>query len=119
MIVSEFSLGARRIEDFFQPSFFKTNFWYMWSTMFAFQPWHSVVECKRYMHRFIQELPPVETLAGVKRTPYNQYDSIVLPLTTWLKGQGVQILMNCRVLDLRFQPWPGGKERRADPLPPW
>lgn len=109
MIQSEESLGAKRIEDFFQPSFFKTNFWYMWATTFAFQPWHSVVECKRYVLRFIQEVPRFATLGGVKRTPFNQYDSIVLPLTTWLKHQGVQFQMNSQVTALDFQHGPHGK----------
>lgn len=84
MAVPEPMLGARRIQDHFNPSFFKSNFWYMWATTFAFQPWHSAVECKRYLHRFIQELPRFATLAGVRRTPHNQYDYIVLPMTRWL-----------------------------------
>src|ERR1700712_5300752 len=57
---------------------------------FAFQPWHSAVEFKRYLHRFIQEFPRINSLAGVDRTPYNQYDSIILPIETYLKAQGVQ-----------------------------
>jgi hypothetical protein len=47
----------------------------MWATTFAFQPWHSAVEFKRYLHRFMLEFSRIETLAGVKRTVYNQYDS--------------------------------------------
>jgi oleate hydratase len=57
---------------------------------FAFQPWHSAVEFKRYLHRFIQEFPRINSLAGVDRTPYNQYDSIILPIETYLKAQGAQ-----------------------------
>jgi oleate hydratase len=109
MAASEASLGARRIEDIFAPSFFQTNFWYMWVTTFAFQPWHSAVELKRYLHRFIQEFPRIHTLGGVRRTPYNQYDSIVLPLTTWLKAQGVRFETGVCVTDLDFKYGPGGK----------
>ena len=58
--------------------------------MFVFQPWHSLVEFKRYLLRFLHEFWRIDTLAGVDRTPYNQYDSIVLPLLTWLQGQGVE-----------------------------
>ena len=93
MAASEESLGAKQIQDMFAPSFFETNFWYMWATTFAFQPWHSAVELKRYMHRFIQEFPRINTLAGVRRTPYNQYDSIVLPLKKWLVDHGVRFEM--------------------------
>ena len=110
LAVPEDSLGSRRIEDYFQPSFFGTHFWFMWCTTFAFQPWHSVVELKRYFHRFIQEFPRITTLAGVKRTPYNQYDSIVRPLTKWLNEQGVRFMLNSRVTGLDFK---NGKEGQA------
>ena len=100
--VSEASLRPKRIMDVFDPSFFKTNFWYLWATTFRFQPWHSAVELKRYMHRFIQEFPRFHTLAGIRRTPYNQYDSIVLPLTKWLKAQGVRFELGTRVTKLDF-----------------
>ncbi|HEY0330678.1 MAG TPA: oleate hydratase [Rhodopseudomonas sp.] len=109
LAVSEASLGAKRIEDIFQPSFFQTNFWYMWVTTFAFQPWHSAVELKRYLHRFIQEFPRIHTLGGVRRTPYNQYDSIVRPVASWLAAQGVKFDTGVRVSDLDFKYGPRGK----------
>lgn len=56
---------------------------------FAFQKWHSAIEFQRYLHRFIQEIPRIDTLEGVDRTPFNQYDSIILPLTKYLEAQGV------------------------------
>ena len=96
----EDELGADRITDWLSPAFFETEFWYMWVTTFAFQPWHSAVEFKRYLHRFMLEFSRIETLAGVKRTIYNQYDSLVLPLKAWLEEQGVQLIMDCRVTDL-------------------
>ncbi len=99
----EAALGSKRIEDLFQPAFFRTNFWCMWATTFAFQRWHSAVELKRYMHRFVQELPRLHTLGGVRRTRFNQYDSIVLPLQRWLEGLGVRIHPGARVDDLQFR----------------
>src|SRR5712691_4493520 len=59
---SEEKLGSSRITDWLSPAFFQTNFWYMWQTTFAFQPWHSAVELKRYLHRFMNEFPRIETL---------------------------------------------------------
>jgi oleate hydratase len=109
MAVTESSLGTKRIEDVFHPSFFTSNFWFMWCTTFAFQPWHSAVELKRYLHRFIQELPRIDTLAGVRRTPFNQYDSIVRPLVQWLEAQGVRFMTGARVVDLDFRYGPGGE----------
>lgn len=106
---SETALGAKRIEEMFDPSFFQTNFWFMWATTFAFQPWHSAAELKRYLNRFVQELPRIHTLAGVRRTPYNQYDSIVRPLVQWLAARGVQFEAGIRVTDLDFVYGPKGK----------
>ncbi len=94
------TLVASRITDWLSPGFFETEFWYLWSTTFAFQPWHSAVEFKRYLLRFMLEFTRIETLAGVKRTVYNQYDSLVLPLQAWLKDQGVQIFTDRTVTDL-------------------
>jgi oleate hydratase len=109
MAVPELALGAKRIEEVFHPLFFKTNFWFMWCTTFAFQPWHSAVELKRYLHRFIQEFPRIQTLAGVRRTTYNQFDSIVRPIVQWLEARGVRLETGARVLDLDFRYGPGGK----------
>ncbi len=95
----EATLATSSITDWLSPDFFKTNFWYMWATTFAFQPWHSAVEFKRYLHRFMLEFSRIETLAGVKRTVYNQFDSLVRPLVGWLQAQGVKVVMNCTVTD--------------------
>lgn len=99
----EDTLGSSAITDWLSPEFFDTKFWYMWATTFAFQPWHSAVEFKRYLHRFMMEFSRIETLAGVKRTVYNQYDSLVRPLVAWLQEQGVNIIMDCTVTDIEVQ----------------
>jgi oleate hydratase len=96
----EKDLGDSAITDWLSPEFFETKFWHMWATTFAFQPWHSAVEFKRYLRRFMMEFSRIETLAGVKRTVYNQYDSLVRPLQHWLQQQGVQVVFDCRVDDL-------------------
>jgi len=103
MAISEEKLGAKQIDQWFDPRFFETNFWYMWDTMFAFQPWHSAVEFKRYLHRFIHEFERINTLAGVDRTPFNQYDSIVKPLIKWLQAQGVKFETGAEVTNLDFR----------------
>jgi oleate hydratase len=97
-------MGKARINDWFGPHFFTTNFWYMWATTFAFQPWHSAVELKRYMIRFFHEFPRIHTLEGVTRTPYNQYDSIILPMHRYLEEHGVDFTLKCTVTDLDFEP---------------
>jgi oleate hydratase len=51
----EDKLDGDRITDWMSPDFFESESWYMWSTTFAFQPWHSAVEFRRYLHRFISQ----------------------------------------------------------------
>ncbi len=93
-------LGRSRIADHFSPAFFKTHFWLMWCTTFAFQPWHSAVEFKRYLLRFVHMVSGFNPLHGIMRTVYNQYDSMVRPLSKWLGDRGVQFQFGTRVSDL-------------------
>jgi oleate hydratase len=113
MLASEQKLGTHCISDRFSPEFFTTRFWYMWATTFAFQPWHSAIEFKRYLHRFIKEFSRIETLAGVKRTIFNQYDSLVRPLQAWLQANGVQFQSGCTVTDLDLKSGDGKVVVRA------
>jgi oleate hydratase len=43
------------------------------------------------------EFSRIGTLGGVKRTIYNQYDSLVLPLKNWLEARGVHFLTETEV----------------------
>ncbi len=99
-IEPEEQLGESSIADQFDPWFFETDFWFMWCTTFAFQPWHSAVEFKRYLVRFTHMVSGFNTLTGIMRTVYNQYDSMVRPLRKWLEQHGVKFALNTRVVDL-------------------
>lgn len=101
-MTTEEALGATTIGEYFEPSFFETNFWYFWATMFAFEKWHSVVEVKRYMERFMHLIGGMNRLEGILHTEYNQYDSLILPLITWLKEQNVCFKTGCKVTDIDF-----------------
>jgi oleate hydratase len=58
---------------------------------------------KRYMIRFMHLFPKLQTLEGVTRTPYNQYDSITLPIQKYLEGHQVDFHIKCTVTDLDFK----------------
>lgn len=102
MLRDENVLGERRIDECFRPAFFETNFWLMWSSMFGFETWHSAVELRRYLLRFLRLLPDLESLQIIQSTRYNGYDSIVRPLTQWLQAQGVRFDIGVEVTDLEF-----------------
>lgn len=110
-IEPEVMLGNSRISDHFDAPFFGTNFWLMWCTTFAFQPWHSVVEFRRYLLRFAHMSPGFNQLHGIMRTVYNQYDSMIRPLRRWLDDRGVVFRPNTRVTDLLFDE--SGAENRV------
>ncbi|TMT86384.1 oleate hydratase [Haloterrigena sp. H1] len=109
VLTPETQLGETRIEEWFSESFFETTLWYIWATTFAFQPWHSVAEMRRYMHRFMHEFPRLNTMEGIHRIKYNQYDSIVRPLRRWLEEHGVEFQSDCEVTDLDIVPARAGK----------
>ena len=108
----EIMLGRTSIAEQFDPTFFKTDFWFMWCTTFAFQPWHSAVEFKRYLVRFAHMVPGFNRLEGIMRTVYNQYDSMVRPLHKWLVERGVTIESNRMVVDLGITDQDGEKTVR-------
>lgn len=101
-MLTEDALGPLTIEQYFSESFFQTNFWYFWASMFAFEKWHSVVEVKRYMERFMHLIGGLNQLKGILHTEYNQYDSLILPLINWLKDHKVNFFKGYKVTDIDF-----------------
>lgn len=101
----ESQLDDVSIEQWFEtsPHLFTTNFWWMWQTTFAFQKVSSVMELRRYMNRMILEFSRINTLEGVTRTPYNQYESIILPMRAYLAERGVTFVNNRKVIELIFK----------------
>lgn len=97
---TEEELGATTVKEFFSNSYFETPMWFFWTSMFAMETWHSVVEMRRYMQRFMHLLPTMSKLENILFTTYNQYESMVLPLQTWLKSKGVNFDLNTQVTDL-------------------
>jgi len=106
----ESHLENREIREYFTPSFFKSNFWYEFCTVFSFQPWHSLVEFRRYLLRFIQTFPNIDDLEDMESSPYNQYEFMVLPIVDWLKKQGVTFVANTKINNLDFTSDKNGKK---------
>lgn len=96
-------IGSRRIDEVFTDHFFTTNFWRMWRTTFAFQKWHSAAEMRRYCLRFLHVFANLDTLSDVRRTVYNQYDSMIVPLQRWLVEHDVDVRFGVRVVDVDLE----------------
>ncbi|KAK5275113.1 hypothetical protein LTR40_013618, partial [Exophiala xenobiotica] len=93
---------GKRINEVVGSDFLQSNFWMYWRTMFAFQEWHSALEFKLYLHRFINHIGGLPDFSTLKFTKYNQYESLVLPLYKWLIGQGVKFQYKTEVVDVDF-----------------
>ena len=103
----------KRINQVFGTEFLNSNFWLYWRTMFAFEEWHSALEMKLYLHRFIHQARGMPDLSSLKFTKYNQYESLVLPLVKWLLEQGVQFQYGTEVTDVDFNLADGHKQASA------
>lgn len=68
-ITPEKDLEDKKISEVLPASFWKTNFWLYWQTMFAFQRWSSALEMKRYLCRYCHH---IDGLPGFHRTALHQ-----------------------------------------------
>ena len=90
-LTPEKDLENKKISDVLPNSFWKTNFWLYWQTMFAFQRWSSALEMKRYLCRYVHHIDGLPDFSALRFTKYNQYESMILPLVKYLEAHGVQI----------------------------
>jgi oleate hydratase len=90
------------VQEWFSEGFLNSNFYTFWRTMFAFQNWHSLLEMKLYMHRFLHLMDGLNDMTALVFPKYNQYDSFVRPLLDWLQDKGVTVRHGTRVTDLEM-----------------
>ncbi|KAJ5662640.1 67 kDa myosin-cross-reactive antigen family protein [Penicillium maclennaniae] len=119
MLASKGGLMKTRIMDIFNEEFFHGKFWSMWATKcvpvffpfpifhakklsscrFAFQPWHNAEEFRRHL-RYIHDFANLHTLSPIDCTPYELFNSIIIPVTSYLQAQAVDFKHNVTVLDV-------------------
>lgn len=87
----EDQLEDKKISDVLPESFWNTNFWLYWQTMFAFQRWSSALEMKRYLCRYVHHIDGLPDFSALRFTKYNQYESMILPLVKYLEAHGVTV----------------------------
>ena len=104
-------LYDKTIEDVFDEEVFDSTFWLYWRTMFAFENWHSALEMKLYLKRYIHHIGGLPDFTALRFTRYNQYESIILPMVTYLKDHGVQFHYETKVVDVKFDI--NGKRKQA------
>ncbi|KAL4882305.1 oleate hydratase [Aspergillus karnatakaensis] len=101
LLESEDSLADRSIRQCFDPQFFDSTLWVLWSTTFAIQPQHSAAEFQRHLSKY---LDTIEHLSGPHIMGQMQYtfrDSVLVPTIHFLKRSGVTFEKS-RTADLFF-----------------
>ena len=106
-------LYDKRITDVFDAEVFSSNFWLYWRTMFAFENWHSALEMKLYLKRYIHHVGGLPDLRALRFTRYNQYESMILPMIRYLEGHGVRFHYNTKVTNIEFELTEGKKQART------
>ncbi len=95
-------LYDKRIDEFFDDEVLESNFWLYWRTMFAFENWHSALEMKLYIKRFIHHIGGLPDFTALRFTKYNQYESMILPMIKYLESYGVQFHYKTKVENIEF-----------------
>lgn len=95
-------LYNKRINEVFDEEVFDSNFWLYWRTMFAFENWHSALEMKLYIQRYIHHIGGLPDFTALRFTKYNQYESMILPMIKYLESFGVQFHYGVKVENVLF-----------------
>ena len=96
-------LYNKRIDEYFDEEVLNSNFWMYWRTMFAFENWHSALEMKLYIKRFIHHVGGLPDFTALRFTKYNQYESMILPMVKYLESFGVVFHYNTKVINVEFE----------------
>lgn len=108
-ITPEADLEDKKISDVLPESFWETNFWLYWQTMFAFQKWSSALEMKRYFCRYVHHIDGLPDFSALRFTKYNQYESMILPLIEYLKKHDVDVQFGMDVKNVVIEEVDGKK----------
>ena len=103
VMTPERDLQDKKITDVFSKDFFESNFWLFWRSMFAFEDWHSAIEMRRYVTRFIHHTHNLTDLSCLKFTSYNQYESLIQPLISYLMEHHVRFEYDTVVNNVVFR----------------
>lgn len=108
-ITPEADLEDKKISDVLPESFWETNFWLYWQTMFAFQKWSIALEMKRYLCRYVHHIDGLPDFSALRFTKYNQYESMILPLIEYLKKHDVDVQFGMDVKNVVIEEVDGKK----------
>lgn len=102
VMMSDESLENKTMEDIFSEELLNSDFWTYWRTMFAFENWHSALEMKLYMNRFIHHVGGLPDLSALQFSRHDQYTSFVKPMVKYLEDHGAKFEYGITVDNVEF-----------------
>ncbi|CAI7627506.1 unnamed protein product [Penicillium pancosmium] len=94
-------LDSKKVHDILDETFFELDFWTLWSINFFLQPWHSATEFYRLLQKHLPEMSTHKDVRELDRTPFTLYESLIIPVTRYLKDQRVDFRFHAMVTDLK------------------
>lgn len=102
-LAPETALETKTVTDWFSPEFTQSNFWLCWASKLAFRDYHSLIEVRRYVQRFMMMDYGLAQNRGILHTQYNEYDSLIKPIQVWLEALGVRSRLGTTVTEIATQ----------------
>lgn len=102
VLIPDEELQDKAIDEIFSEDLLNTDFWTLWRTMFAFENWHSALEMKLYMNRFIHHVGGLPTLSALQFSKHDQYTSFVKPMVKFLQENGAKFEYGVHVENVEF-----------------
>lgn len=102
IMITDEQLQNKRIDEMLSAELLESDFWILWRSMFAFENWHSALEMKLYMNRFIHLIKGLPDMSTLKFSRYDQYTSFVLPMVKYLQDKGAVFKYNTVVDNVLF-----------------
>lgn len=103
VMMTDKSLENKSIEEVFSEELLDSDFWTYWRTMFAFENWHSALEMKLYMNRFIHHVDGLPDLSALQFSRHDQFTSFVLPMVKYLEEHGAKFQYGVTVDNVEFE----------------
>ena len=101
-MIPDEDLQDKAVEEVLSPELLQSDFWTIWRTMFAFENWHSALEMKLYMERFIHHVDGLPRLTALQFSRHDQYNSFIKPMVKYLTDHGACFRYGVTVTNVEF-----------------
>ncbi len=92
-----------KVTDVFDEQILGSNFWLYFRSMYHFENWHSALELKHYLQRYLGSIEGMPDASCLRTIRLNQYESLIQPMIRYLQDHHVQFHYGVRVTNVEFE----------------